>query len=71
MDRKGNSRNLGDPLRSCLNEYVFLDGQTKGETEAAMEVGLTDITLSVGKPRTWGSGEAEGRTDWGSIPYTL
>jgi len=50
---------------SMLTEWI-----NQRETEAAMEVGLTGSTLRVGKPRTWGSGEAEGRTDWGNIPYT-
>lgn len=61
---------MGDPLRSC-NRVCRSNGKILRETKAVMEVGLAGITRSAGKPRTWGSGEAERRTDRGNIPYTL
>lgn len=38
-------------------EYVVLSQQRREASNDAEEVGLTDITLSTGKPYTWGSGQ--------------
>jgi len=38
-------------------EYVVLSRQGRESTNDAEEVGLTDSTLSLGKPSTWGSGQ--------------
>jgi hypothetical protein len=43
-------------------EYVVLSQQRRTAGNDAEEVGLTDSTLSLGKPSTWGSGQQCG--DW-------
>lgn len=49
--------NLGDPLYSYVSEYFETSCQEQGLKEDTMEVGLTNSTLSMGKPCTWGSGQ--------------
>ena len=45
-------------------EYAALSQQRQEAAKAAEEVGLTDSTLSMGKPCTWGSGQQwRGRLD--------
>lgn len=49
--------NLGDPLYSYVSEYFKTSCQEQGLKEDTVEVGLTNSTLSMGKPCTWGSGQ--------------
>ena len=55
-DVRWNLRELG---RSSVfpTGYVGTSQQRRGLTDDAEEVGLTDSTLSLGKPNTWGSGQ--------------
>jgi hypothetical protein len=39
-------------------EYAGRDGSFLRKADAAVEVGFAGSTRSAGKPRTWGSGEA-------------
>ena len=60
------SRNLRDPLwsrpRQRRIEYAGRYGSFLRKADAAVEVGFAGSTPSVGKPRTWGSGETD--EDW-------
>lgn len=55
-DKRWRLRELG---RSSVfpRGYVGTSQQRRGLTKDAEEVGLTDSTLSLGKPSTWGSGQ--------------
>ena len=60
MIQDGNDMNLGEPLNSWVDrlpKYVETSQKRRGLTNDSVVVGLTGITLSVGKPRTWGSGQ--------------
>ena len=63
MVQDGWDVNLGDPLSSSLRmrRYVGTSGKRQGLTEGLVEVGLTDSTRSVGKPRAWGRGRQDQR----------
>ena len=55
-DMRWNLRELG---RSSvfLKRYAGTSQQRRGQANDAEEVGLTDSTMSLGKPGTWGSGQ--------------
>ena len=59
MIQDGKYMNLGEPLNSSseMVEYVRTSQKRQGLTDGLMVVGLTGNTRSVGKPRTWGSGQ--------------
>ena len=59
MIQNGRDVNLGEPLNSSSErvEYVRPSQNRQGLTDDLMVVGLIDSTRSVGKPRTWGSGQ--------------
>ena len=53
------SRNLGDPLWSWRKLSMQTERTNHRDANAAVEVGLTDSTRSMGKPCTGGSGGAK------------
>ncbi len=55
--RNGIVRNLGGPQMSSLVMRYAGDRHIRRKAKSSLGVGLTDSTLSVGKPHTWGSGE--------------
>ena len=59
MIQDGKYMNLGEPLNSSSEKmkYARPSQNRLGLTDDLMVVGLTDSTRSVGKPRTWGSGQ--------------
>ena len=59
MIQNGKGVNLGEPLSSSSIrvEYVRTSQNRRGLTDDLMVVGLIGSTPSVGKPRTWGSGQ--------------
>lgn len=60
MIQDGGHVNLGDPVCSFHQEdeeYLSTSPKRRGDRDGILEVGLSDSTLSMGKPCTWGSGQ--------------
>ena len=57
MIQDGSNVNLGEPLSSSRLEYAGTSLKKRERANDLVVVGLTDITQSMGKPYTWGSGQ--------------